>query len=366
MRWLSNISDSELAGKRVLLRLDLNVPVITSPSGAVEIRDDFRIKNSLPTIKKLQDAGAKITVLAHLGEKGASIKPVAEYLKSLVTGEIEVLENLRLDPGEENNSPDFAEKLAARADYYINEAFSASHREHASIVGLPARLPSAAGLEFQQEVAHLSALVNPTQPLLVIIGGAKFGTKLPLVRKFLNIADKIFIAGALAHPLFKLKGYEIGQSLCDESAGDLSDLANHPKIILPSEVLVAENGKTYATTPDRVTKEGKIVDAGPRALADLGNLVKNSRTILWNGPLGNYEQGYGEPTRELAKLVASSEAESVVGGGDTIAAIESLNIFEQFTFVSTAGGAMLDYLANGTLPGIEALEESEKKFIVHP
>lgn len=363
MRWLSNIPDSELAGKRVLLRLDLNVPFVHDPiSGEAEIRDDFRIKNSLPTIKRLQHTGAQIIALAHLGEKGAVIKPAADYLKKLVGGDIEILENLRLDPGEENNSLEFAKELAARGDFYINEAFSASHRAHASIVGLPTLLPSAAGLEFEEEVQNLSALLQPESSLLVIIAGAKFGTKLPLVRRFLDIADRVFIAGALAHPLFRLKGYEIGRSLCDDSAGDLSDLVNHPKIILPSEVMVREGEKIVITTPDQVSADGIIVDAGPRALADLENLIKNSRTILWNGPLGNYEQGYGEPTRELAKLIAESGTKSVLGGGDTIAAIESLDLFDQFSFVSTAGGAMLDYLASGTLPGIEALEESERKF----
>lgn len=356
MRWLKDISDQNLTGRRVLLRLDLNVPI---ENGVVS--DDFRIKQSLPTLHKLVAAGARVTVLAHLGKKGASISPVAAYLKKLFPT-VTILENLRLDSGEESNAPEFAAKLAAQGDLYINDAFSASHRVHASIVGLPQLLPGAAGLEFAAEVRHLSRLFQPARPFLAIIGGAKFGTKLPLVRHFLGIADHIFIGGALAHPIFKLRGWEIGKSLSDDAVGDLSDLAHNSKVIIPSEVVVKQNEKTFVTTPDRVPTDGTIVDAGARVLADLGKIINDAATILWNGPLGNYEHGYGEPTQELGKMIVKSRAETVIGGGDTIAALESLNIFDQFGFVSTAGGAMLDYLVKGTLPGIIALEENAKKF----
>jgi phosphoglycerate kinase len=357
MNYLSSLSNDSLRGKRVLLRLDLNVPI---ENGVV--RDDFRIQHSLPTVKKLVDAGAEVRVIAHLGERGAKIAPVAQYLQGFYP-QVIVYENLRLESGEEANDVSFAKQLVQDNDLYINEAFSASHREHASIVGVPQFLPACAGLEFQAEVEHLSALLKPQTPLVVVIGGAKFGTKLPLVRRFLEIADHIFIGGALAHPIFKLRGWEIGQSLSDDAAGDLSDLANNPKVVLPSEVLVAQGDKTFVAKPDQVPADGIIVDAGPGALTDLQNIIAGAKTILWNGPLGNYEQGYLQPSQDLAKVIAASSAHSVIGGGDTIAAIESLNIFEKFGFVSAAGGAMLDYLSTGTLPGIEALEASTKKFI---
>lgn len=356
MNYLSNLPASALAGKRVLLRLDLNVPLRDS-----EVVDDYRIQRCLPTIKYLVEAGASVTAISHLGEAGARIAPVARYLQSFYP-QVVVRENLRLDPGEEGNSPDFAAQLVAEQDFYVNEAFSVSHREHASVLGVPALLPSAAGLEFQAEVEHLSALLNPAKPLLVIIGGAKFGTKLPMVRRFLGVADHIFIGGALAHSFFKLKGYEIGQSRCDEVGEDLSDLVSNPKIILPREVLVVRGEQAYVTTPDQVPADGSILDAGPGALADLQPIINQAQTILWNGPLGNYEKGYGQPSQDLAKMIIASSASTVIGGGDTIASIESLNIFEKFSFVSTAGGAMLDYLASGTLPGIRALDESAKKF----
>lgn len=361
MRWLKDLSSSVLAGRRVLLRLDLNAPI---ENGVV--RDDFRIKRIVPTVKYLLDAGTRVVILSHLGDREGSLAPVAECLRRFFPvrfgaaggGEnLALLENLRRDPGEENNSPDFACRLAALGDLYVNEAFSASHRPHASIVGLPRLLPSAAGLEFAEEVRQLSRLFHPDQPLLLIVAGAKFGTKLPLVKKFLPLADKIFIGGALAHPLFKLRGYETGRSLCDDLPG-LEEIAVNKKIVLPSEVLVKQRGETFAVSPERVPPEAMIVDAGPAAAGQLAELVKTAKTILWNGPLGNYENGFAEATFGLAKLIAASSAHSVVGGGDTIAAVRRLNLFDRFGFVSAAGGAMLKFLAEGTLPGIEALKES--------
>lgn len=377
MLWLSNLRNEQLREKRVLLRLDLNVPFELG-----EIRDDFRIKRIIPTVKRLLDTRAQVIVLSHRGEKEASVAPVADYLKQFFPtifavdfsaipardawpyGTVIVLENLRFEPGEKNNDPEFAKKLAAQGDIYINDAFSASHREHASIVGLPKLLPSYGGLSLAEEITQLSQLFSPREPLMVIIGGAKFNTKLPLVRRFLNVADKIFIAGALAHPFFKLLGYEIGQSLYDNVTSDLSDLVNNPKVILPAEVLVKQGSRLGVTTPDKVPADGVIVDAGPAALGQLAEMVTDAQTVLWNGPLGNYEQGFVDPTRDLAKLIASHQAHAVVGGGDTIAAIEELKLFDKFGFVSTGGGAMLDFLAEGTLPGIKALEESEKNLKV--
>ncbi len=367
MRSLADLTDVELVGKRVLMRVDLNVPI---EQGTV--RDDFRIKRAIPTVKKLLESGAQVIMLAHIAGERRSLAPVAEYLQQFFpvlfiyqkqeipdlahwpAGKVVLLENLRLDSREENNSGEFAQELAKLGDLYVNEAFSASHRAHASIVSLPKLLPSYAGLAFATEVRELSQLFQPEAPLGIIIGGAKFGTKLPLVRKFLPLADKIFIGGALAHSFFKLLGYEIGQSLWDNVSG-LEDLVKNKKIILPAEVLIRRGENISVTTPDRVPADATIVDAGPAALGQLAELVTDSKTILWNGPLGNYEQGFVTPTLDLARLIAHYPARAVVGGGDTIAAIEKLNLFDKFGFVSTGGGAMLDFLATGTLPGIEAL-----------
>lgn len=374
MRLLEKLGSEKLAGRRVLLRVDLNVP---RERGAV--RDDFRIKRMVPTVKKLLDAHCQVIMLAHLGEPGATLGPVAKYLEQFFplifvhnlksipesvnwpTSVAVLLENLRLQPGEENNSPELAQRLASLGDFYVNEAFSASHRGHASIVSLPRFLPGYVGPAFATEVRELSQLFRPASPLMVILAGAKFKTKLPLVRRFLEIADKIFIGGALAHSFFKFLGYEIGQSLRDDVPG-LEDLIRHRKIILPAEVLVRREGRLQVTTPDQVPADATIVDAGPAVAGQLAELVTEAKTILWNGPLGNYEQGFVTPTHDLAKLIAHYQARAIVGGGDTIAAIEKLNLFDKFGFVSTGGGAMLDFLAEGTLPGIKALEENEKKF----
>ena len=375
MRLLSDIPDGKLASRRILLRVDLNVPLVNGV-----VRDDFRIKRIIPTVRRLLEARAQVILLSHSGTKNVSLAGVATYLEQFFptrfacqiseippsttwpAAAVVLLENLRLTPAEENNSPVLAKQLAALADLYVNEAFSVSHRAHASIVGLPLLLLSYAGLEFADEVKQLSQLFQPTKPLVIIIGGAKFGTKLPLVRRFLNLADQIFIGGALAHSFFKTRGYEIGQSLYDDAVSDLTDLITDPRIVLPAEVLVKQGDTVRAMDPAQVPKDGVIVDAGPAVLGQLADLVAGARTLLWNGPLGNYEQGFINGTHDLARLIANRDIYSVIGGGDTIAAIEKLNLFAKFSFISTGGGALLDFLAESTLPGIKALDESEQKF----
>ncbi len=298
-----------LEGKRVLVRVDWNVPI---ENGAVV--DDFRIKKSMPTLEYLKNQGAKVTIATHLAPDDASI----ELLKPYVPEGMELLPNLRNDPREKENSRDFAVKLASGMDLFVNEAFSESHREYASIVGLPKLLPSFAGLQFTEEVKQLSNAFYPKHPFLFILGGAKFETKLPLVKKFLNIADEIFIAGANAKPAFDL------------------GLGNEPKISFPYGDITA-------------------LDADEKTLENLKLKIEASKVVLWNGPLGEYEKGYKEGTLELAKALANSGAETIVGGGDTLSAIKELGILDKFSFVSTGGGAMLEFLATGTLPGIQAL-----------
>ncbi len=356
----------DISGQPVLVRLDLNVPV---KDGVVV--DDFRIKQAMPTIEFLRQKQAKILIISHIEGGSDTLKPVFEYLqKSLpVTfcldcvesgnacveqcqpGEIILCENIRLYDGEKRNDKDFAKKLASLAKYYVNDAFSVSHRSHASVVGVPQFIPGFIGLQFQKEIENLSKAFNPPHPFLFILGGAKFDTKLPLVKKFLHVADTIYVCGALANDFYKAKGYEVGQSTISNGV-DVSDLLNETKIVLPADA-VAEDKSVVGV--EQLAKDQKIMDAGPVSLAELSDLIKNAKAILWNGPLGNYEKGFTQPTIDVAKMIAESGALSLVGGGDTLAAISTLGFESKFTFISTGGGAMLDFLANETLPGLQAL-----------
>lgn len=324
----------DIEGKRVLVRVDWNVSI---EEGAVT--DDFRIKQSLPTLEFLKEAGAEVMLATHLDPDEASVEPLLEYVPEGMS----LLPNLRNNPGEKSNSEEFARELAAEADIYVNEAFSASHREHASIVGVPKLLPSYAGFQFLREKEELENFFNPSHPLVVILGGAKFETKIPLIEKFLLLADCIFVGGALAHNFWKEEGRDIRKSLVSDGEFHTKILRESGKIILPEDpVWVGE----------------RIVDAGPKTIENLKLKIENSSSVLWNGPLGLYEEGYKEGTLSLARILGEHGEKVVVGGGDTLAALKELNISDKFKFVSTAGGAMLDFLAKGTLPGIKALERS--------
>jgi phosphoglycerate kinase len=249
-----------------------------------------------------------------------------------------------------------AEDLANLADIYVNDAFPVSHREHASIVSLPKKLPGYIGFQFKKEIDNLSKAFNPEHPFLFILGGAKFETKINLVRKFLDLADKVFLGGALVNSVFKRMGYEVGVSLVDDGMLNLDFVLNNPKIILPRDVSVRGPVGDGVKLPTEVRKDKNILDIGDETLGDLVAEVGRAKYILWNGPLGNYEKGFDMMTKKTAEAIANSGATTIVGGGDTLAVIESLGIMDKFTFVSSGGGAMLDFLANGTLPGLEALE----------
>ena len=280
-----------------------------------------------------------------------------EKLASQKEGEVVLLENLRRDPREKTNDESFGKELASLADLYVNEAFPVSHRPHASVVGIPKFLPSFAGLRFAQEVKYLSAAFNPPKPFLFILGGAKFETKLPLIKKFITVADYVYVGGALANDLFKAKSLPVGDSKVS-GAVDLSEIVESKKIILPSDVIVQNGNDIAEKLPTEVGAGDKIFDAGPKSVNDLRLLLQKSAFVLWNGPLGNFELGFKEATIELAKLISESDTTSLIGGADTIAAISELHLEEKFGFISTGGGAMLDFLASGTLPGITALENS--------
>lgn len=360
---LQSVKNIEVKGKRVIVRVDFNV---LAESGKIE--EIYRIKRTLPTLRLLKGGGAKIIIVSHLSsKKGESLLPVAEYfnknikdlnidfvrgfdwnaikeqISEMNEGEIIMLENLRNHEGEKANSEDFAKILAGLGDIYVNDAFSVSHRAHASIVGLPKFLPSCAGLLFEEEVNVLQSVFKPNHPFLLILGGIKFGSKLGVVDRFLEIADKIFIGGALANGFLSMKGEDIGESPRDENVDYDKYLANK-KIFLPADVR---------------KKYNKIYDFGPRSAELLGGLIKEAKFIVWNGPMGNIEEeSFDEGTKIVARAIIDSGATSIVGGGDTVAVIDNMGILEKFSFVSTAGGAMLEFLANGSLHGIEALKKS--------
>jgi len=374
MKKFASIRDIEnLKGKRVLVRAGLNVPI---QGGRVV--DDFRIRKALPTIKYLKKRGARVVLVGHIGrDPKESLKPVAEYMNRFVKvgfvpeklgGELEgivdnmkngsviMLENVRRHAGEKKNEEAFARKLASLGDIYVNDAFSVSHRKHASLVLLPKLLPSYAGLLLEDEIKHLSSARKPKHPLLVIIGGAKFETKIPLIKKFAPLADQLFIGGALANNFYEELGFNVGKSLVEHTDFHLGKLLKSEKILLPTDV-EASDGKEYVVRrPGEVLRGETISDAGPETVKELSEIAGKAKMILWNGPLGNYENGYDRATVGLLKAVAKSKAISIVGGGDTLAMISKLKLEKKFTFVSTGGGAMIEFLEKGTLPGIEALK----------
>jgi len=368
---MKSIKDAgSLRGVKVFLRVDFNVPI----SGG-KVTDDFRIKKTLPLIHYLREEGAQIIIGSHFEGEGGSLRPVFEYLKTVLPvsfladfypstpillskivqkGDIVFLENLRKYPQEKTNDESFARHLASFADIYVNEAFSAAHRKHASIIGIPKFLPHYAGFVFEDEVHELSKAFQPTRPFLFVLGGAKFDTKIPLVEKFFRLADKIFIGGALANDFFKAKGFTTGRSLLSPSNTDVT-LFMTEKLILPIDVIVKNEKGIMVKSPEAIENDDYIVDVGPLSMDELCAGIHRSSFVLWNGPLGNFEIGFKDATLKIAECIASSNAVSIVGGGDTIASIAELNLFDKFSFISTGGGAMLDFLANETLPGIEVL-----------
>lgn len=373
---LPHIQDhSDLSGHYVLIRADFNVPM--QGDASITPDDAWRIEAICETITYVRDQGAKIILISHAGNADQSLRPVAQYLQEYLdtpigfvpevtgtlveetldrmgNGHIILLENLRSDVREKNNHEGFAELLSTYADIYVNEAFSASHREHASIVGVPQLLPTYFGFQFHREYEALSKAHHPKQPLLLMVGGAKFDTKLPLIEKMLPTAEHVFIGGALAHTFFKYQGIEIGNSLVEEYPA-VQSLIDHSKISLPFDVIVQGMNGTRTIPHNEITSDDRIVDLGPLTLSELRPHIQNAGTIIWNGPVGWYEGGFDEGTQGLLQELSSSNAFSIIGGGDTVAVIRAHDMADQFGFVSTAGGAMLDFLSQGSLPGIDVV-----------
>lgn len=366
-----------LEGVVALVRVDFNVPL---KGGAVA--EGFRVRMALPTIEFLRAKGAKVVLISHIESNAdgssPSLEPVARYMASelglpvefvakykeaaakiaaLSNGGCILLENLRFFEGEKANDPAFARELASLADLYVNDAFSVSHREHASVVGVPKLLPSYAGFQLEKEIEHLSHAFKPAHPFLFVLGGAKFETKLSLLAKFIDSADSVYVGGALANDFFKAKGYMTGASLLSKGNIDLSAYIASPKLMLPLDV-VLENHSVKA--PGALASQDKMLDAGPATIAALAEQAAKAKFILWNGPLGLYEGGYTDATLAFARSAAAATrpgVETIVGGGDTLAAISKLGNEDKFSFISTGGGAMLDFLAKGSLPGIDALSK---------
>ena len=359
-----------LEGKRVLLRADFNVPLADG-----RITDDLRIRAALPTIGWLQGHGAEITACTHLGRpKGKpdprySVEPVRERLGELAPG-VELLENLRFDPGEEANDPAFVAKLVDGFDAYVNDAFGASHRAHASIVGPPKLLPSAAGRLLAKEVDVLLGLRdNPKRPFTAILGGSKVSDKLAVIEALLDLADEVLIGGGMCFTFLAAQGNSIGDSLFEPDMVDACKAlldAGRP-IVLPTDVTaLGPGGELFKPEAGGEVRQAgtslpdgwKGVDIGPGTAADFGDRIAEARTVFWNGPMGVFEDPrFAAGTRAVAEAVADANGFTVVGGGDSAAALAQFGLDDRIDHVSTGGGASLELLEEGDLPGLAALRE---------
>jgi phosphoglycerate kinase len=387
------LDDLDVAGKRVVVRVDLNVPMRDG-----QVTDATRIERTAPTLKELAEAGARVVVLSHFGRpKGKPVpemslsplsgplqaalgRPVAFFgldeaaggVAGLADGEVALIENVRFDPGEEANDGAFADKLAALGDIYVNDAFSCAHRAHASTEAIAHRLPSAAGRAMQAELEALTAgLADPQRPVAAVVGGAKVSTKLDVLGHLLDKVDQLVIGGGMANTFLYAQGIEVGASLCERDMADTARAimaraeASNCEIVLPADVVVAaelkEGVDTAAIMVTKVPAGMMILDIGPRAIRDLCERLESCRTVLWNGPLGAFETapfdvGTNEVARAAARLTGEGRLVSVAGGGDTVAALHHAGAADGFTYVSTAGGAFLEWLEGKELPGIKALD----------
>ncbi|MFT7646541.1 MAG: phosphoglycerate kinase [Candidatus Poriferisodalaceae bacterium] len=361
----------DLNGKRILVRCDFNVPI---RGGA--ITDDLRIKAALPTLKWLTDRGATVVTCSHLGRpKGApdpqySVAPVRARLAELAPG-VELLENLRFNPGETSNDPAFVAELVAGFDGYVNDAFGASHRSHASIVGPPQGLASAAGRLLEKEVEVLGGMrSNPKRPFLAILGGAKVSDKLSVIESLSKIVDRLAIGGGMCFTFFKAMGHSIGDSLCEDDQVDNCKriLESGTDILLPSDVTAlspdgelfvpadAPNAGTVRQAGRSLPDGWKGLDIGPGAAAEFGDAIHEARMVFWNGPMGLFEDPRFEAgTRAVGQALADARAFTVVGGGDSAAAAAQFGLAPYMDHISTGGGASLELLENGDLPGLAAL-----------
>ena len=370
-----------IKGLTTLIRADYNVPFKNG-----KVVDARRIEASYATIDAVLKKGSTPILIAHLGDETATLRPVAtvlskrykvvfitndlfdtrthEIISAVPSGTVILFENIRRYKGEEENDKGFAQTLASYGDLYVNDAFSVSHRTHASIVGVPKLLPSYAGLQLQAEIKALSAVLEkPTHPFLFILGGAKFSTKIPLLKKFATTADSIVIAGAIVNNFYAMAGFPVGDSVVEAGyETPIKEMLTDSKLLLPIDVMVtravSNKTKKIIVTPDEVQPGDVIVDIGPQSIELITEKIKKAKLVVWNGPTGWYEKGFTAGTLGLARALANAKATTIIGGGDTGAALESMldSATNKKIFVSTGGGATLEYLSSGTLPGIKVLE----------
>lgn len=391
----ASVRDAEVAGRRVLVRVDFNVPLADG-----EVADDMRIRAALPTIELLRERGAALVLAAHLGrpkgkpDPALSLAPVAKRLGEMLgvevqlasgviggdvdlkcgalgPGDVLLLENVRFEPGETENDPKLAESLAQLADLYVNDAFGAAHRAHASTEGVAHHLPAYAGLLLERELTELGRVVEaPERPLVVVLGGSKVSDKIGVIDRFLEIADQILIGGAMCFSFFRAQGIETGNSLVEEKGVELAAEAlerakgSDCELTLPVDLVL---GKSFDAETERRESECVEVpegwmglDIGPRTAARYAEAVAGAGTVLWNGPMGAFEmEPFAGGTRTVAEAVAAAPGTTVIGGGDSVAALRKFGLDDKVDWLSTGGGASLELLEGKKLPGVEALLDKE-------
>ncbi|OGC85011.1 hypothetical protein A3F55_01335 [Candidatus Adlerbacteria bacterium RIFCSPHIGHO2_12_FULL_53_18] len=357
---LRSVRDADVAGKRVLVRVNFDTP---TKNGA--ITDGTRLRDVIPTLELLRKREAsKIILLTHVGRPGGKMVEALrvalqeQALHQLTKVPFEVLENLRFDPREEANDQIFAKELGSLGDVFVNEAFSVSHRTQASVVGITKFLPSYAGLRFEEEIQKLSEALTPPKGALAIIGGAKFETKQPLIEKLLSSYSKVLLGGALGNDVIKARGLSVGASLVSNVPVPTA-IASEARLEIATDTVVSERDKHVERTAltNDIRAVEAIVDIGPNTARAWAEEITGASFVLWNGPMGIYEDGHTRGTDALAEALAGSPAKAVVGGGDTVAAISKFSFDSARVFISTGGGAMLEFLTKGTLPGIEPLKK---------
>lgn len=360
---------SFLDDKRVIVRVDWNMPMADGV-----ISDTSRFDVTVPFLQKLTFHGAKIILLTHFGEKGESLQPVADHVtknlpfisffpskdfsildqksRKLQRGEGILLENVRMWEGETENSQSLAKDFSNLGDIFINDAFSVSHRNHASVVGIAYQMVGYFGPTFTRELENLTKALNPQKPALLIVGSSKIATKLALIEQYLNQGVSVFVGGAMVHNIWKERGIKIGKSLYDQKYELPESFYNHPLLLTPKDVVLSD-GKIVPY--DQIPDDGIVVDCGNETIENLDKKIQQSKTVIANGPLGLYEKGWLHGSEQILTKLAHANVVSYVGGGDTVSVAHSIKLLDYFSFVSLGGGAMLDFLASGTLPGIDAV-----------
>ena len=384
------VKDIDVKNKKVLVRVDFNVPLKDG-----KVNDDTRIRAALPTIQYLLKENAAVVLCSHLGRpKGSvnpefSLKPVAEYLdklipqkvnfaedcigptaekaaKELKNGEVLLLENTRFHAEEKKNDPEMAKQLASLAELYVNDAFGSAHRAHASTAGVAAYLPAVAGFLMEKEIQYLGqAIEDPKRPFVAILGGAKVSDKIGVIRNLLKKADEVLIGGGMANTFFKAQGYPVGDSLVEDEVLDVArELVKEgaTRLHLPVDVVIAdkfEDGAAKKTMPTGPIQDGwRILDIGPDTVAQYSKVIANAKTVVWNGPMGVFEfPNFAEGTFAVAKAVADSDAVSIIGGGDSVSAVNKSGLADKISHISTGGGASLEMLEGLELPGLAALQD---------